>query len=59
MTQAQSPPEGVHVACLMLASQSKLVASAILADVLRMRFRQALNGSIDGFHASLVPHGLC
>lgn len=40
----------------MLASEAQLIASSILADVLRVGLGQALNGGIDGFHAALLPH---
>ena len=55
---AWSLPEGVHVTGFMLASQSQLVAGAILADVLWVCLGQPLNGSIDGYHATLLPHAL-
>ena len=42
----------------MLASETQLIARAILADVLGVRLGQALNGSIDGLHAAFLPHAL-
>ena len=57
-SRARSLPEGVHVTGFMLASQSQLVAGAILADVLWVCLGQPLNGSIDGYHATLLPHAL-
>ena len=42
----------------MLASETQLIAGSILADVLRVGLGQALNGSIDGFHAALLPHAV-
>lgn len=40
----------------MLASEAQLIAGSILADVLRVSLGQALDGGVDGLHATLLPH---
>ena len=42
----------------MLAGQAELIASAVLADVLRVSLGQPLNGGINGCHAAWFPHAI-
>lgn len=52
-------PEGIHVACLMLASQALIIVTPVLADMLHVGLLKLLDSLFDSCHATVLTHGLC